>query len=451
MKSFALIFLCLFSFVQAQKKDGCKSSEMESYDKTQQQKWKNYKFEPISKDETLKAPFDFIKIEFLYQPAKLENDIDTISLEMEKYSHLMFSNFDNDIEDKKVKKDKKQIKKEAENQADNFTKYMKIEDSLRRVAASKKIGPISMPKVIKSEQHGDKWAILYYDFKYDELLRFGSGYWLAFSDNGGKSWNLQYTGLSEKNNFVFKKNSKLPLWKDENHIQIESDIVRMIDPMGHPVPPEYELVRDNALVIMDIEEIMKDTDKDGINDITERKLFLNPNSSDTDNDGFSDNEDTNPRFRSKTSEFTILYEGLLYGNYELKGKGFFEEFEIDLQHPQLVKTEEMVQKMNESEMDLLAMDDVFSTISMIVTDDENLQQINPPDEKIIILTKKEYEDYKKQNASQIIQKNISPLFKCDSSKDTYLLRTSASYSGQTYKIIRTKKGWKVKTISSWIS
>lgn len=436
-KKFILFFIFLQSliFLNAQK-NSCKSSELEKYYQENQKKWRSYKFKPISKDSALKAPFSFITTNFLDNPAKSSDIIDSTEIKMAPYKYLMNADY-SEKEDKKSKK-----KENKTSYMDGFEKYMNIEDSIRSIEAKKLIGPLSKPKVIKSEKRNNKWAILYYDFKYDELLTFGAGYWLAYSEDSGKNWKYNYTGLSERNNYIFKSNSKLPLWKDDQHIQIETDIVRMTDEMSHPLPPEYETVQDNALVIMDIREILKDSDGDGINDITEKKLFLNPDSADTDNDGIPDNKDTNPRFKKGVNEFTILYEGLMYGDYEVRGKGLFEEFDIDINNPKLYS--------NKSS-DLEAMEEIFGTIKMIVTDDKNLQQIAPPTDTIIILTTEEYKKYEKQYKSKIINQNFSPLFKCDTKKETYILRESASYSGRTYEITRTKKGWKVKVVSSWIS
>ncbi len=427
------IFLQSLNLLNAQK-NSCKCSELEKYDQENQKKWKTYKFEPISKDSAVKAPFNYIATDFLDNPAKISDIIDSVHIKLKAYDYLM------DVDYSEKKDDKK--KKSNTSYMDGFEKYVSISDSIRSIEAKKSIGPLSKPKVIKSEKNNNKWAILYYDFKYDEMLTFGAGYWLAYSEDSGKNWKYNYTGLSERNNYVFKSNSKLPLWKDDHHIQIEADIVRMTDEMGHPLPPEYEPVKDNALVIMDITEILKDSDGDGINDITEKKLFLNPNSTDTDNDGIPDHKDTNPRFKKGDNEFTILYEGLMYGDYEIRGKDFFEEFDIDISNPKLYSGEDS---------GFAAMKEIINTIKMIVTDDKNLQQIAPPNETIIILTTEEYKEYEKQNKSKIIKQNFSPLFKCDTKKDTYILRESASYSGRTYEITRTKKGWSVRVVSSWIS
>ena len=424
MKKF-VIFLLLPIFCFSQK-EICKCTPKKKYDDSLRAYWKTHDFEfkTISKEEALKPVFDFVKIDFLYTPAKSSEIVDSLQLKIEQI-----------------------LPKTEGFDVNNFEKEMKIEDSIRKVEMSKLVGNIPKPMVIKSEKLSEKWVILYIDHQYDEMLAFGSGYWLSFSNDNGKTWKKYYTGLTENKNYYFKSNSKLPLWKDDNHLQIEADLVRMTQPRMHPMPPQYELVRDNALITLDLNAILEDSDNDGLSDIEERNLFLNPNSSDTDNDGILDGEDTNPRFKSEVNDITLLYEGIMFGNFPIEGDYGNEKFEINL--------DEWKNKMKSSEKSdnrksFFEEYPFLETTKLLVTDDTNLQKISPKGSKIIILTKKEYEQYKKEYHSNLEQLHYGKLFKCDK-EDAYILETSASYSGQTYKIIRTKKGWKVITVGGWIS
>ncbi|REC47098.1 hypothetical protein [Chryseobacterium pennipullorum] len=296
------------------------------------------------------------------------------------------------------------------------------------------------------EKNGKQWAILYQDFKYDEMLAFGSGYWISLSEDEGKTWKKYYTGLSGGKNYYFKQNSQKPFWRDENHLQIEADIVRMTEPSIHPLSPDYEVVKDNALVILDLSEIIKDSDEDGLTDIEERNLFLNPLSKDTDGDGIPDSEDLNPRFASSSNDFTRLYEGIIFGeNTESAGLSPYEDFVIHLEQPKKVTESDKNKEEFSNELGLP------NTIKLIVTNDTNLQRINPKHYKIIILTPKEFEEYRKQYHSVLEQLSYSPLFQCDKNPNVYIMSSSASFSGASYKIERTKAGWKVTTLSSWIS
>ncbi|UQB67517.1 hypothetical protein [Epilithonimonas zeae] len=418
-----LLFTLIVCFTKAQKNEGCKSSQKTKYEDSLRDKWKTYSFKPISKEDALKPLFGYIEIDYVNKPAKFEDIVDSLHIQV------------------------KQILAEKKVDENDFEKELMIRDSLGKIEAAKIIGNISKPFVIKSEKRANKWAILFEDFKYDEMLAFGSGYWLSLSEDDGKSWKKYYTGLTGGKNYYFKKNSNPSLWRDDNHIQIEADIVRMTEERAHPMPPQYETVKDNALIVLNIADISKDSDGDGLTDIEEKNLFLNPFSKDTDGDGIVDSEDMNPRFASTSNDFIKLYEGIMFGeNVQSDGKHPYEDRTIDLTNP-LKKDEK-----SELQQDELLEDFHFlNTTKLLVTSDPNLQRINPKHYKIIILTPKEFEEYQNLHHSELEKLNYSPLFKCDKDSNSFLLDSSASYSGQTYKIQRTKIGWKIITISSWIS
>ena len=371
----------------------------------------------FQKKRQKKSPFSYVKVEFVDNHVKMERD--SLELVMDQYRSVL------DLD---------------------FEKYMKIEDSITKIVAAKKIGPISKIGIIKAERNKNQYAVLHYGFKYDEMLKFGAGYWISYSMDKGKTWRDYYTGLGERNNFVFKKNSKASLWKDETHLQIEADIVRMTDEMGHPLPPEFEIVNENALVTLNLAEIIKDSDQDGLSDIEEKILMLDPFSKDSDNDGTEDNIDKNPRFKSISSPKSMLYNALINGVQNGKFSRRGTNFEIDLKDPKIMTKNDLSKEEQE-----MMFEEEFNSPMLLVTDDKELQGIEPTLTTIIILTNKEFEEYEKNNRSKLRSLGYSPLFKCDSDQDTFILRKSGSYSGETYKIIRTKKGWKVKTVTSWIS
>lgn len=419
---FLLLFILIACFTKAQKNEACKSSDKTKYEDSLRNKWKKYSFKPISKEDALKPLFSYIEIDYVDKPAKFRDIVDSLDIKL------------------------KQVLTEEKINENDFEKELMIQDSLRKIEAAKKIGNISKPAVIKSEKRGEKWAIIFEDFKYDEMLAFGSGYWISLSEDNGKTWKKYYTGLTGGKNYYFKSNSKPSLWKDDNHLQVEADIVRMTEERAHPMPPQYETIKDDALIILNLNEISKDSDGDGLTDIEENNLFLNPYSKDTDSDGIPDSEDKNPRFASTSNAFVKLYEGIMFGvNIKSEGKHPGEDLFIDLLNP----LEDNNSKFQQDE--LFENFDFLNTTKLLVTSDPNLQKISPKHNKIIILTPKEFEEYQKQYHSALEILNYSPLFKCDKDSNSFLLDSSASYSGQTYKIQRTKTGWKIITISSWIS
>ncbi|KMQ70680.1 hypothetical protein [Chryseobacterium koreense] len=77
-----------------------------------------------------------------------------------------------------------------------------------------------------------------------------------------------------------------------------------------PMLPKYEVIEDGLQFSIHLEDLRKDSDHDGFNDLFENFIGLNPNSADTDGDGINDFQDSNPKYRSATSKFTKMYEAI---------------------------------------------------------------------------------------------------------------------------------------------
>ena len=76
----------------------------------------------------------------------------------------------------------------------------------------------------------------------------------------------------------------------------------------YPIVPKYQLIKGNLNFKINIDEVKKDSDNDGFNDLFEDFIGLNPKSKDTDGDGTDDFADSNPRVKSQDSKFTQMYE-----------------------------------------------------------------------------------------------------------------------------------------------
>lgn len=402
---FGFIFLFSYQFVFAQNEKRYKSKQEEIYFDSISKKWKDYEFRPVDVEIAKKIPYNFINIEKINNAAPINK-------------RDVFSNYYDSIMDLN-KKDR-----------NNFEKF----DSIMAIVENQKIGPIKKMSIVKEGRLGNKWGILYIDSKYDDFIYGGWGYWIAISNDNGKNWNQYYTGLTENYYFYFKRNSKIPLWKDINTIQIESAIVRQKSAVMHPIPAEYEIVEDNLAVEIDLSKIILDSDNDGLTDVAELKMLLKPNNPDTDGDGIIDSEDKNPRFKSCKTNKSIIYESLIE-NYSPDEKG---KMYIDLSNPQTIKEN------IENSFD-------YDGISIFVTDNEDLQRIDLKKTTLIIMSSKEYEEYEKKYPSHFIKSNYSQMFKCDKKKDTYKIHTSYLTGGNTYLIKKTKDGWTISLIESWIS
>lgn len=400
-----LVLSCLFTSAQDETK--YKSKEEDEYYKKSRKTWEYKKFVPVNLETAKKIPFDFIKVIKVDNPASYNPG----QVSSSYLDSIMTS------------------------QKDNLNDYVKFESLLQNIK-NEKVGNVSKMSIIKQERFGNRWAIIYTDSKYDDFIYGGWGYWLSLSYDNGKSWKDYYTGLTENCYYFFKRNSKISLWRDSSTLQIESTIVRQISEVMHPLPAEFETIQDGLAVQLNIPKITLDSDNDGLTDIAEDKLMLNPKNSDTDGDGISDFIDKNPRFKSVKSEKSIIYETLVE-NFHPDKNG---EMEIDISNPAINERE----KNNPLYAD-------FESVSIFVTDDTELQGLNLHNVTMIIMTSAEYEEYKLKYPSHFIKSSFSPMFKCDRLVDTYKIGTSLFTGGSTYLIQKTKKGWKISMLSSWIS
>ena len=400
-----LIFTFYNSFSQDQKK--FRSKEEDAYYDSLKKTWEHKDFIPVSIEIAKKNSYDYVKIVKINKPSIYN-------------PQQVFSAYWDSI----MQSQKEDLK--------DFKKF----DSIMQVMQNEKIGIIPKMSVIKQEKVGNNWAIVYSDSKYDDFIYGGWGYWIALSYNNGKTWKKYYTGLTENCYYFFKRNSNIPLWKDSVTLQIESTIVRQTSEVIHPLPATFETIQDSIAVQLDISKIIQDSDNDGLTDIVENKMMLSSNNPDTDSDGIKDGEDKNPRFKSTRTEKSIIYETLIE-NFLPNKMGVME---IDLTNPPTYE---------KSKIDSLYGD--FESVNLFVTDDKDLQGLNLHNETMIIMSTKEYEDYKLRYPSHFIKSSFTQMFKCDKKKDTYKIHTSLLTGGSTYVIQRTAKGWRIFMISSWIS
>jgi len=302
-----------------------------------------------------------------------------------------------------------------------FKIYLKSDSYMR----FPEIAGISLTSIIKREKRGNTEAIIYTDNKYDEFDPGEDGYWIALRIDS--IWYKYYTGLSANTPLHLKWDSNLPLIKNEKTLSIETALVRLTSPGGHGISPEYELIRDGLLVEFMIDSLKKDSDYDGLTDIIERKLMLNPYLVDSDCDGISDLKDLNPRFKSIKTEKTIIYETILNDSIRINFY-FYKSLHNDLK-----------------QVTMLANDKTDTYL--IVTDDKELQGISPINKKFIILSTLDFETYCKMYPNQLMGYSISPFFKVDKYKGTFILDVN-NVGGASYLIKKTKKGWKIKLLST---
>lgn len=397
---------CVCTFAQSNYEKKFSSKEQDLYYENLRKTWEHEKFVPVSLEAATKNPYSYIKVDTIENPACYN-------------PKQIFSAYWDSI---------------MVSQKENLSDYKKF-DSIMQAMYNDKIGGIPKKSIIKQERYRNKLAMIYIDSKYDDFVYGGWGYWVGISYDNGSTWKRYYTGLTENFYYFLKRNSKIPLWKDSTTLQIESVIVRQVTQVMHPMPAKFETIYDNVAIQLDLIEIIKDSDNDGLTDIVENKMLLNPKSPDSDGDGINDSEDKNPRFKSIKTDKSIIYETLIE-NYRPNKRGIIE---IDLSNPPAFKKRET--------------DSLFSElpINIFITDDKDLQRLNLHNETIIIMSTNEYKEYKMKYPSHFIKCNYTQMFKCDKKKDTYVIDAFHFTGGSTFIVQKAKKGWKIFMLSTWIS
>lgn len=306
-----------------------------------------------------------------------------------------------------------------------FTPY---QDSVEFHSVARQfIGGVDRFQILKQGKKGEVEAFIYYDFKYVETFTGEPEIWVAYSDDNGKSWSYYYTGIVQKQPLFVKWYSTYPLINEQGDLQIEACLLRQMSSFIMPFgAPSYQLVIDGLLLTLDLRTLGKDSDSDGLTDIVEAKFRTDPNNADTDGDGIPDNLDLNPRFASKRTDKSIIFEALINGDENICGG--FEDCESVLSI--------------DERPEIHCVTDTTETI-LIVTDEPGLQNIQPKSYRVIILTTEEYESNLRYFENDLCRMRISPLFKVDGEKDTYIFDYGFNTWGAGYWVKKMEKGWRV--------
>ena len=317
---------------------------------------------------------------------------------------------------------------------DNYTPYndtlffTPYQDSVEfHSVARQYIGGIDRFRILKHEKKGKVEAFVYYDFKYVETFTGEPEIWVAYSDDNGESWSHYYTGIVQKQPLFVKWYSSYPLINEQGDLQIEACLLRQMSSFILPFgAPSYQLVKDGLLLTLDLKTLRKDSDGDGLTDIVEAKFRTDSNNDDTDGDGIPDNMDMNPRFASNRTDKSIIFEALINDDEDIC-YGF--------------KDCESVLSIDERP-EVHCVVDTTETI-LIVTDELGLQNIQPKSYRVIILTTEEYESNPRYFQNDLCRMRISPLFKVDGEKDTYIFDYGFNTWGSGYWVKKTEKGWRI--------
>ena len=137
------------------------------------------------------------------------------------------------------------------------------------------------------------------------------GYWLLEIKNTVP--NAYFLGLSD---YTYINNKQKEKFVKNDKIFLDGSFIRVSESWGYPFGPPMEVVKDQITFEIDLNEVLKDTDKDRFNDLFEKLILLNPQSKDTDQDGINDFIDVNPLYKKEQSKFSILYQQIMDLDYQ---------------------------------------------------------------------------------------------------------------------------------------
>ncbi len=176
---------------------------------------------------------------------------------------------------------------------------------------------------VRAERQGNRVAMISISSAYDPGISLG-GYWLFLSNDGGKTWQRPlYTGIVEANPYRVLDRSNLPM--------IDGDALDVAVDTEKPDPNSVMIGmgsvrgtlpdRTGIYLRIPISELKRDSDHDGITDIAEEHLLLDPDNPDTDGDGIPDGSDPLPNVaRAKEAvpdaAVTALVLNTLFGIYK---------------------------------------------------------------------------------------------------------------------------------------
>lgn len=150
---------------------------------------------------------------------------------------------------------------------------------------------------IRAERQGTRTVVLSASQRLDptgEVSR--GGFWLSVSTADGP-WSHVYLGFADHRPFTPRERSKVPLLDAKNVVRIEVDEAPIDDTTLSfpPVCTRAPTKRSGIFLETTLAKLELDTDGDGLSDLVEARMLLDPKSKDSDGDGIVDGIDATPR------------------------------------------------------------------------------------------------------------------------------------------------------------
>lgn len=162
--------------------------------------------------------------------------------------------------------------------------------------------------VVRTERTGGRVAVLALSQRLDPVGEVSlGGYWLLLSPNGVDSWTEVYLGLSDFRPFHAQKKSDVPLIDDKNVVRLDMqesplDETTITFP---PIATTTNTKREHVILEAPLASLVRDSDRDGLSDLVELRMLLDPRKADTDGDGIADGDDLTPRLDDRLPQTAL--------------------------------------------------------------------------------------------------------------------------------------------------
>jgi hypothetical protein len=305
-----------------------------------------------------------------------------------------------------------------------------------RVAATSHLPSYINP--IRLERRGDEIAGIGISSAVDPVGEVGlGGYWVVHSRDGGNTWREYYTGLRPNMPYVIAPASRLPLLAGDR-LQIEVSIEEL-DTASITFPPvDLRLLRKQSGLFLDfpIAELTRDSDEDGVTDLLEEHLVMNPRDADSDGDGIADDHDAVPQvaFGGAPSDETAVIAAAL-APFQLGGGRIVTGI---AEGPAAA----------ESACDIRT-SLIGSSVLFVVADPAVFAPL-AIDRRTIVLSQDELDAYSKKFGPTYAA-HIDHLIISRDGKRA-ILELNQSWAGETYLLRKTEDGWTIdRALTSWIT
>jgi hypothetical protein len=303
-----------------------------------------------------------------------------------------------------------------------------------RVAAA--YGLPSHVHPIRMERDGHHVVAISISSAVDPLGELALGaYWILRSTDGGKTWRELYTGLREHMPYVVQQSSRLPLLAGDR-LQIEVEVAEL-DPDSITFPPvalETKRVEKGLYLDFTWADLERDSDDDGLTDLLEERLVMDPFDADTDGDAIADGEDSLPQV-AWSNEVTLRTEFLAEGLRGFELGGGRAVVGLAAAAPPANACEVLTSRTGERVMFLIADRAMFRPLRL--------------DARVIVLTESEADAYADKFGPTFPARLRR--FVIDRTGTRALINLDESWSGRTLLLKRTETGWQRETIAFWFS